>query len=298
MTSLQKTGSGIPQAIGAYTLWGLLPLYLQFVHHVPPFEFVGWRVVMTVPLCLSLCLWGQQRKNLLAVLRQPRLLGALGLSAALIGANWVIYVAAVHNGHVFAASIGYYINPLVNVLLGTAFLRERLNRARWLAVGVATAGVATLAAGALGALWISLALAVTFGCYGLVRKLVPVAAVTGLTIETLLLSPAALAVLSWYAGQPGGTSLGSSLSADAAIGASGVITAIPLLLFAQAARRMSYSSLGFIQFLAPTLVFFQGLLLFREPLSATQLTCFALIWLACAIFCADLIRGRRESHAT
>ena len=133
MTSLQNSGSGIPQAIGAYMLWGLSPLYLQFVHHVPPFEFVGWRVVMTVPLCLSLCLWGQQRKNLLAVLRQPRLLGALGLSAALIGANWVIYVAAVHNGHVFAASIGYYINPLVNVLLGTAFLRERLNRARWLA---------------------------------------------------------------------------------------------------------------------------------------------------------------------
>ena len=297
MSTRQHPGSGLPQAIGAYTIWGLLPLYLNLVHRVPPFEFVGWRVLFTLPLCLALIVRSRQGSDLLALLRQPRLLATLTVSALLIGANWLTYVAAVHNGHVFAASLGYYINPLVNVLLGTAFLGERLSRIQWLAVAVATAGAGILAVEALGDLWISLALAGSFGCYGLVRKLAPVSAVSGLTIETLLLAPAALAVIGWYAGQPGGTSLGTGLLGDSLIAAAGLVTAIPLLLFTQAAQRMAYSTLGFFQFLAPSLVFVQGLFLFHETLGRAQLACFAVIWTACAIYIWDLIRGRRTVPA-
>lgn len=287
----------MPQAIAAYSIWGLLPLYLKSVHYVPPFEFVGWRALFTVPVCLALVLAGRQGGELLAALRRPRVAAALVLSALLIGSNWVIYVVAVHNGHVLAASIGYYINPLINVVLGTAFLGERLSRTRWLAVAIATAGVALLAVEAIDALWVSLALAGTFGLYGLVRKLVPVSAVAGLALETIVLTPPALALLGWYARQPAGLSLGPDLARAALIVAAGPVTAIPLMLFTAAARRMDYATLGFIQFIAPTLVFIQGLWLFDEPLSAAQAGCFALIWIACAIYCTELIRGARAVPA-
>ncbi|MBC2670386.1 EamA family transporter RarD [Novosphingobium piscinae] len=290
--SPEARGNGLPQALGAYGLWGLLPLYLAAMHHVPPVEFVGWRIVFTLPVCLALVVAGRQAAPLLAVLRQPRALAPLLLSALLIGANWTIYVVAIHDGHVFAASIGYYINPLINVLLGTAVLGERLNRIQWLAVGIAAIGVGLLAVGALGALWVSLALALTFGFYGLVRKLAAVPAVTGLTVETLVLLPAALCLLGWFAAQPGGSALSRGPADGLLLAASGLVTAIPLLLFAQAAQRMDYSTLGFFQFLAPTLVFVEGLVVFDEPLSVVQLVCFAFIWTACAVYCGDLLRRR------
>lgn len=284
------SGSGLAQAFTAYLIWGLLPLYLKLLHRVPPLEFVGWRVVFTLPICLALVLAGRQGPELLAVLRNPRVLGALALSALLIGINWTTYVVAVHNGHVLAASIGYYLNPLLNVVLGTAFLGERLSRSRWLAVTVAVVGVGVLAVEALDALWISLVLAGSFGLYGLVRKLVPVSAITGLTCETIVLILPAGALLGWYAGQPAGLSLGVGPVGDTLLMLSGPLTAIPLMLFAAAARRMDYATLGFIQFLTPTMAFIQGLWLFHEPLNLIQACSFALIWIACAIYCRDLLR--------
>ena len=269
---------------------------MKFLHGVPPLEFVGWRVIFTLPVCLLLVLLGRQGRELLVLVRQPRLFAPLALSGVLIGANWTAYVVAVHNGHVLAASIGYYINPLINVLLGTAFLGERLSRGQWLAVGVALAGVAVLAIEARDALWISLALAGTFSLYGLVRKLVPVSAITGLTCETLVLAAPAAALISWYGAQPAGLSLGHSLASDALIVAAGPITAIPLMLFATAARRMDYATLGFIQFITPTMAFMQGLWLFHEPLSGAQGICFALIWVACAIYCRELLRSARAAR--
>ena len=290
-------GSGLPQAFAAYAIWGLLPIYLHATRVVPAAEFVGWRVVLTVPVCLGLILATGQAGELLGVLRDPRRLAALGLSAALIGANWLIYIAAIQAGHVLATSMGYYINPLLNILLGTLFLGERLAPRQWLAVAVAAAGVMVLASGAQTAVWLSLSLAATFGFYGLVRKLVPVSAVTGLTVETLVLLPVGLAVVGWYALQPAGTSLTHGPGTAALIIAAGPITAVPLLLFAAAARRLPYATIGFIQFMSPTLVFIQGIWLFHEPINQRQLVCFALIWTACAIYCWDLLLRRRQAAA-
>jgi chloramphenicol-sensitive protein RarD len=264
---------------------------------VPAAEFVGWRVVLTVPVCLALILATGQGGELIGLLRAPRRLMALALSAALIGGNWLIYVAAIQAGHVLATSLGYYMNPLLNVLLGTLFLGERLAPRQWLAVAVAGAGVAVLASGAPTAMGLSLSLAATFGLYGLVRKLVPVSAITGLTVETLVLLPLGLAVVGWYGAQPAGTSIAQSPGMAALIIAAGPVTALPLLLFAAATRRLPYATIGFIQFLSPTLVFIQGVWLFHEPIDPRQMACFALIWTACAIYCWDLLSRRRTQAA-
>ena len=287
--------SGLAPAIGAYVIWGFLPLYLLLVKAVPPFEFVGWRIIWTLPLCLLIVAARRQFPELLAALRSPRALLALLASSVLIGANWFIYVWAIMEGQVYATSIGYYLNPLINVLLGTLFLGERLSGRQWLAVGVAGAAVALLAAGAVTSLWISLSLALSFAFYGLVRKQVSVGSLPGLTIESAILLLPASAVAAWYALGPQGSSFGQDGLLSLAIVFSGVVTAVPLLLFALAARRMDYSTLGFIQYLAPTIVFILGLTVFRQPLEPAKLMSFVLIWIAVAIFVADLIAKRRAS---
>lgn len=292
--------SGLPAALGAYLIWGFLPLYLILVRSVPPVEFVGWRIIWTLPLCLLIAALRGQIAEIAAALRQPRVLATLTASALLIGVNWLIYVWAIQVGHVYAASLGYYINPLVNVLLGTAVLGERLSRRQWVAVGIAGAGIALLLGGALTTLWISLSLAFSFGAYGLIRKQVPVGSLPGLTIESMILLVPALAIAGWYAQTAQGSSFGHDLDLSLAIMLGGVATAVPLFLFAVAARRMDYSTLGFVQFLAPTIVFILGLTVFDRPLESVQLACFVLIWTAIAVFVWDLWsrRGAPKPIAT
>lgn len=285
---------GLPYALGTYTIWGLLPLYLRLVHDVPPFEFVAWRIIFTVPLCLMFLALLRQWGELRAVLRDPRLLGRLLLTAVLIGLNWMVYIAAVQNGHVLATSLGYYINPLVNVLAGTLFLGERLSTRQWAAVGLAALGVSLLAWGARDTLWISLTLAISFSIYGLIRKTSPVGSLPGLTIESIVLLLPASAAAWWFAQQSGGSAVGHGLGKTLLVAASGVLTAVPLLMFATAARRMDYSSLGMVQFLSPTIVFFLGLFVFGEPLRPVQLACFVLIWAAIGLFVWDLLALRRQ----
>ena len=292
----QQTPSGLPHALAAYLIWGFLPLYLLLVRSVPPFEFVAWRIVWSVPICLAIVLVLGQTRQVINALRDPRVLMTLIASALLIGVNWFIYIWAVLRGHVLAASLGYYINPLLNVFLGTVFLGEHLSRRQWVAVGLAGAGIAILLTGALTTLWISLSLAASFGTYGLLRKRVAVAALPGLTIETALLLPLSFAIVAFYAGTPAGSSFGQELGLSAAIVGGGVVTAVPLLLFATAARRMNYSTLGFIQFIAPTIVFFLGLFVFDEPLKTAQLVCFVFIWTASAIFAWDLVAKRDRAR--
>ena len=287
--------SGLPHALAAYLVWGLLPLYLRLIHAVPPFEFVAWRIVFTVPLCLLFIAARRQWGDLRAVLAQPRLLLRLLLTALLIGLNWTIYIAAVQQGHVLATSLGYYINPLVNVLAGTLFLKERLSRRQWAAVGLAGLGVSLLAWGALDTLWISLSLAVSFSLYGLIRKLTPVGSLPGLTIESAVLLVPASAVVWWYAQQAAGPAVGQDLTQSLLVACSGALTAIPLLLFTVAAQRMDYSALGMVQFLSPTIVFVLGLFVFGEPLRPVQLACFVLIWAAIALFVWDLLALRRKT---
>jgi chloramphenicol-sensitive protein RarD len=290
-----QTSAGLPYALGAYLIWGVLPIYLRLVHHVPPFEFVGWRVVFTLPFCLALIAFRRQAGAVKTALTQPRTLMTLTASALLIGANWLIYIWAIQRGHVLASSLGYYINPLANVLAGTLFLGERLSRRQWLAVALAAIGVTILAFGALDMLGISLSLAATFCGYGLVRKLAPVEAIPGLTVETLLLLVPGLLLIASFAASPTGSAMSGDLVTDLLIAASGIVTGLPLVLFATAARRMDYSSLGFVQFLSPTLVFLEGLLLFHEPLRPVQLASFGFIWLAIGLFVIDLFARRRLS---
>ncbi|QDH35398.1 EamA family transporter RarD [Porphyrobacter sp. YT40] len=293
----QRSASGLAPAIGAYTIWGFLPLYLILVQSVPPFEFVGWRIIWTLPLCLLIVAFRRQFPELLAALKSPRTLLALLASSVLIGINWFVYIWAIMAGEVYATSLGYYLNPLINVLLGTLVLGERLSKRQWLAVAIAGVAVALLAAGALTSLWISLSLGISFGLYGLVRKQVAVGSLPGLTIESAILLPAAIGIAAWYAASPLGSSFGQEAWLSVVIVFSGVVTAVPLLMFALAARRMDYSTLGFIQYLAPTIVFFLGLFVFEQPLAPAKLASFVLIWIAVGVFVWDLWAKRKSASA-
>ncbi|MCK0128792.1 EamA family transporter RarD [Erythrobacter sp. F6033] len=298
-TSAQSTEqpSGLPAALGAYLMWGFLPLYLLLVTSVPPFEFVGWRIIWTLPFCLIIVALRKQFPALKEALTNRRTLLALFASAVLIAINWFVYIWAIMENQVYAASLGYYLNPLLNVLLGTVLLGEKLSRWQWLAVAIALTAVALLAAGALTTLWISLSLAFSFGLYGIVRKQVNVGSLPGLTIESAILLLPAAGIAWWYAQAPAGSAFGDDWFLSGAIIFSGVVTAVPLLLFAIAAKRMNYSTLGFIQYLAPTIVFLLGLTVFGEELRPVQLGSFLLIWTAVAIFMFDLWARSRKAKA-
>lgn len=287
---------GLRYALGAYFIWGLLPLYLVLLNHVPSLRLVAWRVVLSLPICLALVLALGDFGKLRQALRDRRSLLLLTVSSALIAGNWLVYVFAVQAGQFYAASLGYYINPLINVLIGTAFLGERLSRLQWAAVGVAAVAIAILAVEAVPTIAISLALALSFGLYGLVRKKVAVDALPGLTIEVTLASPFALVALMLVPAGP--RDFANDVATALLLFGGGLVTAVPLLLFATAARRMTYSALGFVQFLAPTLVFLGGLVVFHQPLVMAQLACFVLIWLAVGLFSVDLLRrGRKRPPA-
>lgn len=288
---------GLGYALGAHAMWGAMPLYLATVHSVPPIEFVAWRVIFTLPLCFAFIAWRGQWAQLSAALRDPRALLALLASAALVGVNWVLYVIAIQTGHVYAASLGYYILPLVMMALALVVLKERLSRLQWAALALASAGVGALAAGAVPTLLFSLALAVTFALYGLVRKLVQTGAIAGLTVETLLLYPFAAATAGWYAMSESGSALTQGWTLAGLVALGGPMTAVPLAMFATAARRMDYSTMGFLQFLSPTLVFLSGLLWFGEKLHPAQLACFVAIWIAMALVIGDLLTRHRTRRA-
>ncbi len=286
---------GLPLALGAHLIWGLLPLYLWLVATVPALEFVGWRVISSFPLCLAILAWRGQLGELVAVIRVPKVRWMLLASSLLIAINWLVYVAAIQSGEVYAASIGYYVSPLLSVLAGTLFLGERLSRRQWLAVGISALGVTLLAWEALASLGISLALALSWTAYGLVRKLAPVSALTGLTIEVFVLLIPATAIAWHFAQGPAGSAVLWSPHDAALIAFSGVVTAAPLLLFTLAAQRLPYSTMGMIQFSSPSLVFLIGLFFFGKPLGTAQLASFALIWAAIGLFVIDLLARTRRS---
>ena len=288
--------SGLPHALAAYVMWGLVPLYMLPIRDVAPWEVVGWRILFTVPFCLVLIHFARQGSQLAMILRNRKALLALTASALLIGGNWLIYFVAIQEGHVLAASLGYYINPLANVLAGALFLGERLSRRAWLAVAVAGAGVALLAWGARDTLLISLSLATTFCGYGLVRKLAPVPSLPGLAVESAILVLPALGILAWIDAQQG-LRFGGDLVTSLMLVGSGIVLSTPLLFFAVAAKRMDYSTLGFVQFLSPTLAFVLALFVFHEPLQPVQLGCFVAIWAAIALFSWDLLQQRVRVRA-
>lgn len=288
--------AGLPEALGAYGIWGFLPLYFKLMQNVSPWEVVGQRVVWSVGLVLILLAFRKRLGELARVLSTPRLVGPLIASSLLIAANWLIYVWAVYNGHVLAASLGYFLNPLLNILLGSVILKEKLRPLQWASAGLAAIGVAILAFGALDTLWISLTLAGTFGIYGLIRKMVDTGPLVGLAAETIIMLPIAVAFLLWWGSEPGRAAFGSGdISIDLLLIGCGAITAFPLLLFASAARKLPYSTLGLIQYVAPTIVFLIGIFVFKEPLKTSQLLCFLFIWAGIILYIWDGFRGRKES---
>jgi chloramphenicol-sensitive protein RarD len=293
--SQQQTSlDGLPYALVSHAVWGIMPLYLVLARAVPSLEFVAWRIIFTLPICFVILVWRKQGAEILEALSDRKSLLALLGSSLMIGINWVLYVVAIQTDHVYAASLGYYILPLTMMLLGLVVLKEKLTRPQWAAVTCAAIGVAILAAGALTTLAFSLTMAVTFGIYGLIRKTVRVGSLAGMTIETLLLYIPAIGITIYYGMGPQGSSMLVSPSLSAAIMLGGPMTAIPLLLFAVAARKMDYTTIGFLQFLSPTIVFLLGLFYFGEELKMAQLGCFILIWIAMALFIWDLLKGRRK----
>lgn len=283
---------GLFAAAGAYFIWGLFPLYWKLLATVPALEIMAHRIVWcaaVVAIWLSVREgWGWTRTL------SPRLVGMLVGSAALISVNWWLYIWAVNSGHIVETSLGYFINPLVSVLLGVFVLREKLNPRQWLAVGIATLGVLwlTLQAGRLP--WIALLLAVSFGGYGFIRKLAVVPAVQGLMVESGLLLLPALAFLTYLATQGLGAFGHIGLGTDALLMTAGLITALPLVLFAFGARRIPLSTVGILQYLAPTLQLICGVLIFHEPFTRSQAIGFGCIWAALVVYALDgLWRTRR-----
>lgn len=287
---------GLPFALAAYGIWGFVPLFFKLLDDVPPVEVLAQRIVWSLPLCFVIMAFRRQIGEYLAALKDWRVLRLLLASAVLIALNWLVYIHAIFTDHVLAASLGYYLNPLVNVLLGMMFLGERLSRLQVIAVAIAAVGVAILLAGALDTLWISLTLALSFGTYGLIRKVVSVGSLPGLAIETTLLLPVSAAAAGYYIWLGDGRGFASGAEVSWLLAAAGVVTAVPLLLFATAARRMSYAALGFVQYLAPSIAFLLGLFVFHEPLKPAQLFCFLLIWTSIAVFSFDMWRKTRAER--
>ena len=287
---------GLPYALAAYGIWGFVPLFFKLLSSVPPVEVLAQRIIWSLPLCFVIMLFRKQIGEYLVALKDWRTLRLLIASAVLIAVNWLVYIFSIFTDHVLAASLGYYLNPLVNVMLGMIFLGERLSRLQLVAVVIAGVGVAILLAGALDTLWISLTLAFSFGIYGLLRKIVPVGSLPGLAIETTVLLIPSLAVAAFYLWVGDGRGFGSDGSISLLLMAGGIVTAVPLLLFATAARRMSYAALGFVQYLAPTVQFLLGLFVFGEPLKPVQLACFLLIWVSIAVFSFDMWRKMRAER--
>ena len=289
--------AGIVYAALAFVWWGLFPLYFRLVTTVAAPEILAHRVVWCLLFLAAVLTRRRQWAWLAQVVRQPKVLGAFVASALMIGANWLVYIWAVNHGHVLEASLGYFITPLVNVALGVTLLHERLRRAQWLALVIASGGVLwlTLQAGRLP--WIALSLAVSFGGYGLLRKVAVLGALEGLTLETLLLAPLALLVLGV------GTWNGSaSFPAPDALTnlwmiALGPITAVPLLLFAAGARRLSMATLGIVQYIGPSIQFVLGIWVFGEAFSTARFAGFACIWLALVIYTVDGWRVSRVAAA-
>lgn len=285
---------GLAYGLGAYLLWGLLPLFFRAMVGADGIEILIHRVLWSV-IFLGIVISAMGRwRDIVSAVRQPKLLLLLTATAFLIAANWLIFIIAVQHGHVLEASLGYFINPLVNVALGMIFLKERLRPLQAAAVALAGAAVVALAVGEGAAPWVSLSLAFSFGFYGLLRKIGHVAALEGLTIETLLLLPFALGWI-WLS-PPGFASFAEVPRVTAVLFVlAGPVTAIPLLLFAAAAKRMPLSTLGLLQYIAPTMQFLCAVLLFGEEFRPIHAVAFGGIWCGLALYASDSLRATRSA---
>lgn len=289
---------GMIYAALAYSIWGVFPLYFRALHGVSPFEVLMQRMVWALLVVALILLVRHRWSWLREVWSAPRVLGRFAISAVLIALNWFVYIWAINHGHVLDASLGYFITPLVNVLLGRIVLGERPLPAQWTAIVIAAAGVAWLGWQTGRLPWIGLVLAASFGSYGLAKKTAPLGALEGLALETTLLFPFAAGALWWLSSQGESAFAQGDLQLQLLLVASGPLTALPLLLFAAGARRIPMTTLGLLQYISPTLQLLLGVWVFHEPFGGPSLIGYALIWSALALYASESLWRARQGLAT
>ncbi|MBU3029619.1 EamA family transporter RarD [Paracoccus sp. XHP0099] len=282
---------GLAYALAAYGLWGVLPLYMKAMAHIPPTEIIAHRVLWSLPIAAAVLLWQRRAADVVAAIRNPRLLAMAALTATLISVNWLIYVWAIANDQTLNAALGYYVNPLFSVLVGATLLREKLSRAQLVAVALAAAAVAVLTVqmGRLPA--VALGLTLSWGLYALCKKSLPLGPNQGFTLEVLLLTPPALAYLLWLSVNGQSHFAAGNLTDTLLLIGCGPITAIPLLFYANGAKLLRLSTIGLLQYLTPTMVFLCAVLIFGEPMGTARMIAFPMIWAALAIYSFSLLRG-------
>lgn len=293
-------GPGILSAAGAYIIWGVLPIYWKTLSSVPALEILAHRVIWSFAfLAVLLAATGKlaaTRREVAAIAADRRRLAGVVAAALLVTFNWLVYIWAVNASRIVETSLGYYINPLVSVLLGIVILGERLSSWQKAAVALAAAGVLNLTVSVAAFPWVTVTLAVTFGLYGLCKKLLGIGAITGIALETLIVSPVALLYLAWrHAGDGGAFTPAEPATALLLLG-SGVVSAVPMVLFANGANRLPLTILGFVQFLSPTLALLVGVFLYGEAFTAAHLASFGCIWLALAVFMAAETKARTAAQ--
>jgi chloramphenicol-sensitive protein RarD len=294
MTAVRLSPRGLAAGTAAFIIWGLFPVYLHPLSDVAAIQVIAHRVTWSCVLLLGWMLVRGELGRLGATLSKPRLVAGLATSATLISCNWLVYVWSVTHAHIVDTSLGYYINPLVNVLLGVLVLHERPNPVQWSAIALAAVAVLYLTLLAGRPPWIAFALASSFSLYGLVRKVISVEALPGLATETLLLLPLAAGYLAWCQAAGSGALTTSGAAVAALLIGSGIVTAVPLFLFAYAARLLPYSTVGVLQYIAPSLQLVCGVLFYHESFGPTRAAGFCLVWVALLLYAADgLWRARR-----
>jgi chloramphenicol-sensitive protein RarD len=294
----QRAKQGVLLAIGAYTMWGIAPIYFKTISDVSPLEILSHRVVWSFFLLAALLHFGRRWRGVRDVLKSKIKMTYLLATSIVIAANWLIFIWAVNTNHMLDASLGYYINPLINVLLGMLFLGERLRKMQWFAVVLASCGVLVqlIAFGSVPV--VAIVLALSFGCYGLLRKKVSLDAQTGLFIETLILLPAAAIYLLWIADSSTSDLIANPITLNLLLISAGVITTLPLLCFTGAATRLKLSTLGFFQYIGPSLMFLLAVLVYGEAFTADKAITFAFIWGALVVFSVDGIKTSRQTRKT
>ncbi|MBE3932889.1 EamA family transporter RarD [Vibrio parahaemolyticus] len=292
----QRARQGVLLAVGAYTMWGIAPMYFKSIAQVSPLEILSHRVIWSFFLLAALLHFGRHWRSVYHIATDKKKIAYLLSSSVLIGGNWLIFIWAVNSNHMLDASLGYYINPLINVLLGMVFLGERLRKLQWFAVVLAGCGVLVQLIVFGSVPIVAMALAMSFGFYGLLRKKVAVDAQTGLFVETLILLPAAAVYLLFIASSPTANMIENPWQLNTLLIAAGVVTTLPLLCFTGAATRLKLSTLGFFQYIGPSLMFLLAVLIYGETFTMDKAITFAFIWGALVVFSFDGLRNNRRSR--
>lgn len=290
-----RTRQGVIFALAAYTFWGIAPVYFKLVKQVPPFEILAHRIVWAFVLVLILIIAMRRMDRILPIVRRPKLVIRLAIATVLLGGNWFLFIWAINTDHLLDASLGYYINPLLNVAIGMAFFGEKMRKLQLTAIALAVVGVGIQIV-TFGAIpWVALALASSFATYGAIRKRLPVDSISGLWLETALLTPFMLVYLWFFADSVATDMTTNSASLNLLLVAAGLVTTIPLLCFTAAAQRIRYSTLGFFQYIAPSLMFILAVVAYGEPLAKSKLLTFIIIWSALALYTFDSVLQRQRN---